>query len=207
MRASLLLIGVLLYTSGVGVPAHAQSEEPTATVHLRLIDSLGEDISQPEVAVFQDEFSGRNLAGRFHDGNARKIPFGVYYMRAHATGFASGNRVVAVYQGDVWVLMGLEAGNIADPGPLPKRVSGSLRNIRSFEGVWVRLAGVCTGVLMDAKPDRAGDFTITGVPDGRYILLTSQNGRVLDLRELMVSGKSVELTVDLNSAKTAPSVY
>lgn len=183
------------------VPAIGQNKDPSATVHLKVVDRLGEDIDAAEVTLFQSEFGGGDFANRFRRGSAHHIPFGHYYLRVHAVGFESGYRDVAVLESNVWVLMGLGAGNIGDPGA-PKVVSGSIRRLPHADSdVWVRLAGVAPSVLMDAKADKSGGFELTGVPDGQYVLMVSQANKVLDIRRLAVAGASVKVMIDLPSGE------
>lgn len=202
LRCPALFLLVILRLAS-GAEAVAQGGSSTATVRLKVMDVLGDDL-EPEVSVFQDEFTGKNFANRFHHGEAKHIPFGEYWLHVRSTGFESDYRAVVVEQPEVWVVASLEVGSIADPAfpkTVAKTVAGSIRGVVGSEPVWVRLAGVYPGALVDAKADRSGQFVMTDVRDGQYVVITSQAGRVLDIRELRVRGESVKLVIDLGSKK------
>src|SRR5689334_11907764 len=77
----------------------AQAKKDVATVHVELVDTFsGEDLIGPVTVESFTPESGvtpesadpsRNLAKQFREGAGSDIPFGVYRLRARATGYYS----------------------------------------------------------------------------------------------------------------------
>lgn len=160
----------------------------TATVHIRLVDAAGNDIGEAKVEKFQSQTHKRNFATNFHKNSASDIPYGVYQVRAYATGYWTAQREVRVFQPVVWVVMQLELGMGRTEGGLPTfELSGRVKRIASKdEPVWLRLTGVYSSVSIDAKAHQLGTFTIAGIPQGLYVLTTLQGKRVLDVRPIQI---------------------
>jgi len=176
-----------------------QEESRSATVRIRILNCLGGDLGRAKVAAFRSFQSERDFAQRFRGDSAVGIPFGMYHLRAYTTGFRSADRDVPVFQSEVWVVMELVLG--MEGMPERYRLSGAVRNSEpSGEEVWLRLAGLYSGVLMDAKANYAGDFTMAGIPTGSYILATIQGKRVLDTRPVQVPTTG-PLEIDLQPGK------
>lgn len=173
-----------------------------ATVHLRIVDFAGHDIGPASVESFRSETSGRDFAGSFRGNMVSGVPFGIYHLRVSATGFWSAERNVRVFQADVWVVMQLELGmSSAEGGLRTFSLSGSIRNSGSpQQRLWVRVVGVYSGVVEDAMADRSTDFTMSGLPQGSYVLMVIGGNRVLETRPVEIPTAG-QLELDVGARK------
>jgi hypothetical protein len=191
---SLILVWFSVCTLG-------QKTSEVAVVHVRIVDHAGHDLGEATIKEFKSNSDDTNFANRFQHTEASGIPFGVYHLRAYATGFYTGERDVRVFQPDVWVTLGLDLGSVGG-GPLLYKLTGTVRGHGSGKGpFWIRLSGVYSGVILDSVTDSNGNFAISGIPVGIYVLITSQTGHVLDLRPINVPA-SVPVLIDLVSDKS-----
>lgn len=167
-----------------------------ATIRLRIVNSLGEDLGDAKVERFESTSGKTDLARRFQHNEGSNIPYGEYFLRVHTTGFWSASRLVLVYQPEVLVIVGLDLGREAALSTL--KCSGSIRNLLPSHGpVFVRLAGVYASVLMDAKVDSAGNFSLAGMPAGRYVLTAVQANQVLETRPVEIVPTSGPIEIEL----------
>src|SRR5438105_1786080 len=77
------------------VPPPTQEPLPLATVEVVAFSTHGAPLGPPMVTIFRRE-GGRNLSSIFHSRVADDIPYGVYRIEAHATGFSSQSQNVRV---------------------------------------------------------------------------------------------------------------
>jgi hypothetical protein len=71
-------------------------------------------------------------------------------------------------------------------------------HLSSNQPIWLRLAGVYSSTMADGKADEAGKFVLSGLPQGMYILMTTQNGRILDVRPIDIpTTRQVLVTVQV----------
>jgi len=180
---SALVVFLLLLVCSLG-----QGQPRKATVHIRIVDSSGRDLGEPTVTLFRAEGDQRDFGSRFRKGSATGLPFGLYKLRAHTKGFWSAERQVRVFQDDVWVVLSLEMGVGELPaGPPTYTLSGRLRNLPPVEQpAWLRLSGVYSTVLIDAKASDTGDFSMSGIPQGLYVLIVTRDRKALDVRTVQV---------------------
>jgi len=175
-------------------PAFVHAQHHSATVHVRLVGPTGLDLGEATVESFKcrgdasDLCGNVDLADHFQHGVGSHIRYGVYDLRARTEGFWSAESVVRVFQDDVGATLQLEIGMGRSEGGLPTfGLSGSLRNFPVAEGpIWVRLAGVYSSTVMDAEANENGEFALAGAPQGWYVLITTQGGRVLDTRPIEI---------------------
>lgn len=176
--ALVVFLLLLLCSSGQGQPQKA-------TVHIRIVDSSGQDLGEPKLTLFRSKSDRQDFASRFRQGSATGLPFGIYKVRVHTQGFWSTEREVRVFQPDVWAVLSLDLG--IEGGPLKYNLSGSIRNLPSVEEpAWLRLSGVYSAVVIDGKASATGDFSMAGTPQGLYVLIVTQDRKVLDVRIVQV---------------------
>ena len=203
-RVSMLVFLLVLPLFGSG-DAPTQEPEPVAKVHLKIVAALnGDDLGTARVTSFKSETDGRDYAKQFRDNIASTIPYGVYRLRLYQDGFYTAEGQVVVAQPVVWVVMGLHVGSIVSPEPpWPAELSGIIRNIPSGDDpVWVRLAGVHSTVVRDAKVDDSGNFLIAGLR--RYdkaVLVVWSGAKILDFRTVTIPTEG-PLVIDLAQPST-----
>lgn len=180
-RSTLLCGALLAFVASAAADAH------TATVHLRVVNENGENLDEATVSLFKDEDPNapppRDFASRFHHNAASRVPFGVYHLRVHATGFYTADRDVEVGQPEVWAVVSLKLGSIDGSGTY--QLSGRLVGLDGGKGqAWVRLVGTSYGVMADAPVGKSGEFRVTVAQRGNYVLITERGNRVLDIRQI-----------------------
>lgn len=198
IRLSILTLVAALH---LAVTSLAQAPDPTATVHLKiLLPANADDLGVAKVTLFKSESTGQDYAKQFRDNTAPNIPFGIYQLEAYTDGFASAEREVVVYQSEVWVVMGLKIGGI-DYDQRRFKLSGTVRHLPStVQPVWVRLTGVHSTLVMDAKLDVNGNFVMAGLPEDKCVVIVWSGTRILDTRPLDIP-KHQPLVIDLAQGK------
>jgi hypothetical protein len=181
--------------------AVAETQRKTATVRLRIVTTPGDDLGVATVKTFEWEYGDvrpPNFADHFRQNTASDIPYGLYRLCARTTGFETGCAEVPVYQPEVWAVLPLRFGN----GPsLSGQVAGVVKNAPSAESpVWLRLMGVYWDMTVDAKADSSGRFQMSGIPPGKWVLVTIQSNRILDTRPLEIP-MAKRLEIDLQPVK------
>jgi hypothetical protein len=166
-----------------------QSDWPTATVHLKVVDCNGEDLGPAKVVRFENEES-KDFAKKFVDNAAKEIPFGVYRLSAIKHLFAYADYTVNVDQKDVWVVVQLDVS--IEGSPLYYKIAGTLSGAPEGNPIWVRAQGVYSSVIADAQAGKDGKFDLAGLPAGTYILTTRQDTRILDIRSVVIPAKGRE---------------
>lgn len=186
-------IGLLVISLLTQLPANKVPER-TATVHLKVVDPLGDDVRDPTVAQFKPQEPGRDLSSGFSHAVAVKVPFGTYDLKVHAVGFWSALRTVHVYSPEVWVVVELLPGQ--EGGPTLFTLKGTVSNVHERE-LWVRLVGLRSGMIFDGRVDAAGTFALAGIPSASYVLFVRNGNDVL-------LSRTVEITKD-ESLSLTPS--
>lgn len=175
--------------------AFGQSLVERATVHIQIVGHIGQDLGDAQIEQFKLEANNKDFARRFRHNSASGLPFGVYHLQARTTGTYTSERIVRVFQPDVWVVIGLVFG--VEGGPLPWKLTGRVKGHSIAKGpVWVRLSGVYPEAVMDTMTNDSGDFALSGIVQGLYVLVTSQDGHVLDVRTVYIPA-SEPLLIDL----------
>jgi hypothetical protein len=209
--SGILMVGLAFSPTAHGRMGHQESRanQPTATVRIQLVSSDGIDLEgEAEVERFQDDSGGTNLAKRFKHGTAPDIPYGVYKLRVHTSGFWNAEREVRVFQPNVLTIVALEIGMSRSEGGLPtSTVVGKINGSTSSSAkLHLRLAGIYSETVMDSKLETDGTFKFSGVPNGVYILVVTSNAdlagaqkpRVLVSEEVKVP-LSAPLTIELKN--------
>jgi hypothetical protein len=135
-------------------------------------------LSAPSVWKFQDiRNDGPNLAEKFHDGRADKIPFGEYVVWAGFSAFSNELRVVQVSQKKVTVVVGANIGELPTwDYSISGRVLGRLpTGTKSF----VRLLGVFSNASRESTIGSDGTFELSFVIDGDYLLMVVDDAGIL----------------------------
>jgi hypothetical protein len=187
------------------VSSIAQQLPSMATVHFVVMDGFGRDLGDAKVDSFKENSgAGKDFAKLFRNNLAKDIPYGVYEIRAYKTGYFTGQAMVQVFQPDVWVVVGLRAGEELPKFPAPRmQLTGTVKNSDpGEEPVYLRLMAVYSDFMVDAKvtiSGQSGTFTFAGIiPDGKYILITNGATRILDVRQLKLDFPAKEpIVVDL----------
>lgn len=170
----------------------ASQQQHKATVHIIVVDGFGRDLGNATIASFKNLDNGRELANRFKENTARDVPYSVYKVRVQRAAYFPGQITAQVFQPDVWLVVGLRVGEELPEFPAPRlEMSGTINNLDpTEEPVYIRLAGVYSNFIMDAKArvlDHSGTFELAGViPDGKYILITIGRTGILDVRQVGV---------------------
>ena len=158
----------------------SEAKQPLAAIHIQLVSNEGIELAgkgEVEVQRFQDDSGGPNLGKKFKNGSASGVPYGVYTLRVHIAGFWSAEREVRVFQPSVLTVVALEIGMGANEGGLPTAIfDGKIRNMASpSTSLHIRLSGIYSTTIMDAKVESDGRFLLAGVPYGIYILAVTRN--------------------------------
>jgi hypothetical protein len=182
-----ILSGTLVLLLLIPSYSHDQTTAKLASVHIRILGLGGQDLGDAEIKQFtpQNDDNHKDFASQFHHNSASGLPFGVYDLRVRCLGHLTAEREVRVFQPDVWIVVGLVFS--VEGGPLPWQLSGSVKGYDLAKGpVFMKLLGVYPDGVMDTKAGDSGDFSISGIIQGRYVLVTLQNGQVLDGRSVYV---------------------
>ena len=182
-----------------------QDRKYEATVHLKIVAVDGSDLGRAKVAMFKKKFvqlsSDREMASRFKNNSIDQVPFGTYRLKVYATGFYETEREVQVFAPEVWVVVQLQVGEEVGTLGLPTfTLPGKV--ICSGEGsepLWLRMTGVYSSVVIDAKIPESGEFQVVGIPQGEYVLIARQGTRIAHTLTFRVP-TSTPVIIDLSSA-------
>jgi hypothetical protein len=181
MKSSYLAVAVGAILLALCAGALPQSQRKTATVYLRIVNfNNGQDLGEAKVETFEREYGevpSANFAPQFRRNAASHVPYDFYKLCARATGFWTACTELPVYQPKVWVVLGLRFGISGLTGL--SDLTGIVRNKRSGQSLWVRLIGIYSGMSIDAAVDSSGQFRMSGIAPGQWVLVTLQDGRIL----------------------------
>jgi hypothetical protein len=165
--------------------------------------SNGKFLGAPNVTLFESE-DRRDIARRFQRGIAENVPFGVYRIRAFLPGFYSCVRYAAVYQRRTTVVLGLEPGYEASPGPL--RLSGRVVGQRpsAANRSFVKLTGVFSSLSVESAIGPDGRFELSGMEFGTYLLLVVGEDGVLASRLVRLPGDGPTVQVEIGRDRVTP---
>jgi hypothetical protein len=179
---------VLISTFAVSFICAGQTPRPhqnLATVKIVAYDTRGMRLGAPNVLNFESE-SHEDLAAKFHKGLAENIPFGVYRIKAQLPAYFSEVRYVRVYQDRVTAIVGLNLGNELPimPASLHGRIIGTAG--AGFKGTFVKLSGIFANTSLESEIGPNGEFEMSGVTDGVYMLLIASEQGVLASKAITV---------------------
>jgi hypothetical protein len=208
MKKTVSFIGILLLLMIVFLNRSlAQAQPQTATVHIVYVAWNGNDLGKVDVQSFKSE-RGKEFRRLFRENTARSVPYGVYELTAGLNGFYPDKKIVDVVQPEVWVVVHLWLGDGDTVGYGPNFVvMGTVKNISpSDEPLYVRLVGVYSQYSGDTKVQASGNsgtFILSSiVPDGRYVLITTGRGGVLDMRPMSTEKRPLApIEIDLGKDK------
>lgn len=187
MRITTLVLAALLLPSTSDRTAN-QDPAQTATVHIVLLNSYGNSLGEKaEVIEFRDTTpGGHDFVHSFRQNTGTEVPFGTYRLRVRTAGFWTAEREVRVYQSEVWAVAALEFGMGTSEGGFPtSNVSGRIRGLESTKNpVRLRLSGIYSTAVMDTVMNPLGEFRFAGIPNGCYVIVTTREQEVLDVRSL-----------------------
>src|SRR5207248_1467865 len=140
-------IHLVLYASAfiLSCPsAFSQQHNEAATVHLKFVDSRGQDLGAGRVTLFQSADSV-NFAARFQNNVAADIPFGLYRLKAYQQNFYTVEQTIRIYQREVWAVIQLTVGQ--EGGPLLYHLIGTISGFPSSSPpFWIRAQGLYSNV-------------------------------------------------------------
>src|SRR6185437_9554866 len=174
----------------------------TATVHVVIVGAFTHDKLPIQVESFKSREDDFDLAKRFEGDTGIKIPYGTYDLRVKKPYAREAQRRVDVFQPDVWVVVELE---FASEGPAFRApqwiVTGSVTNIGPDEApIYASLVGIHATYRIDDKvkiSGSSGTFKLAGfVPEVRFLLITSGQSGVLDIRQIKIPHDS-PVVIDL----------
>ena len=200
-----VFLGMTVLSGDARTPQKGDKRVDTAVVRFIPVGAYGTELGPDghvEVESFEAQFTSASLTGRFRDGVASGIPYGVYKARIRVQGFYSAERVVHVFQPNVIAVVALEIG--IEGGPGTSVVSGQLRGANPVSGpMRIRLSGVYSTTIIDTEVNDKGGFSVTA-PDGDYVLVAtqqnqaSQQNRVVGVMPISVSVKTGPILVEVH---------
>jgi hypothetical protein len=195
-RKSALLIAVLsaCLSSQEQLNRRAiQDSKPRATVMILAFDTDGRFLGAPVVSIFESD--GSNLAASFDNGIASGIPFGIYHVKGHVTGYSSDTVNAAVFQEHVTIVLGLAVG--VELPIVPPILHGRVVKLSHIDDgrSFVRLNSLFAHESMDSSIGPDGSFALCGFTRGQYLLeVISERGLLASrLLSLPYTAASLEI--------------
>jgi hypothetical protein len=183
-----LLVTTYLYLASFSVIP--SSTEPKSTVHLVPVgvfgDTIDEDVS---VDAFEALPKKKDFAHHFHGNVGVRVPYGIYRARIYTRGFWSSERLITISEPETVAVVALAIGT--EGGPQTSNLSGRFRGASPTGGpVRIRLSGVYSGTVIDTEANKSGEFSVTNVLDGTYVVIATQQDRAT-LRDRVLSVKAI----------------
>lgn len=187
------LITTCLYLTSFSVIP--PSKQPESTVHLVPVSIYGDTIDgDVGVDAFEALPKRKDFAHHFHGNIGVRIPYGMYRARIYRPGFWSSERLITVSEPETVAVVALPIGT--EGGPQTSNLSGRFRGASPTGGpIRIRLSGVYSGEIIDTAAKRSGEFSVTGVQDGTYVVIATQQDRatqrdrVLSVKAICIPGK------------------
>jgi hypothetical protein len=125
-------------------------------------------------------------------------------------GYFTAHVNAQVFQPDVWIVVALRPGEELPIFPAARlQLSGTIKNCDPGEQpLYVSLVGVFPDFIVQTKAEVSGKscrFTLAGnIPDGKYVLVTIGNTKVLNVQLLDVEFPArTPIVIDLADEKRA----
>jgi len=166
-------------------PAATHRGAGAGTVSVIAFSTDGRFLGAPEISRFESE-DHVNLAGRFRNGIAAGVPFGLYEVGGRLPAYYSDSARVAVYQSRVTVVLGLEFGY---EGPIaPPVLRGQVLGLSSVDAkrAFVRLTSVFAHRSVESALAPDGRFELCGFSNGQYVLTAVGERGVLATRLIAI---------------------
>jgi len=125
-----------------------------------------------------------------------KIPFGFYDCEIQAANFRILRERVGIFQPEVQLWFGLSLSPVEEMG-LPEAEGKVVRHGGSSAGLWVRLVPLYGSDFLEARVGSGGEFHLSDLRPGRYVLLLFDRDRLILTRPVDVSGRKLELNLDV----------
>ena len=166
------------------------STEPKSTVHLVPVGVYGDPIDEDvTVDAFEALPRKKDFAHHFHGNIGAHIPYGIYRARIYTRGFWSSERLITVSEPETVVVVALAIGT--EGGPQASNLSGRFRGANPTGGpIRIRLSGVYSGTTIDTDANKSGEFSVTNVLNGTYVVIATQQDRAT-LRDRVLSVKAI----------------
>ena len=162
-------------------------------------EASGRFLGRPNLSVFES-VDHRNLAGKFRDGVATGIPYGVYRTEVRLPGYFSDVKYVRIYQAEATVVMGLRFGE--ELPQTPPSLSGRVIGLSTPPGkTFIKLVGVYENVSIESAISSDGKFEIGGLSPGRFLLLVVSENGILAHRPLTIPYTGGPLDVELDTKR------
>jgi hypothetical protein len=156
----------------------AQPETRLASLRVVAFSSGGYYLGNVErVDRFESLHDRTTFASKFNAGMAVGIPFGMYNIHAGSQGFEWETRQVTVSKEQQTIIVGLPIGSLGE-GTRFKfrgRIVGEPDTQKSF----VRLIGVYLSQTMESDIDAKGEFEMSDLPPGKYLLVVAGEQQIL----------------------------
>ena len=166
------------------------SKQPESTIHLVPVgvygDTIDEDVS---VDAFEALPKRKDFAQHFHGNIGVRIPYGIYRARIYARGFWKAERLITISEPETVAVVALAIGT--EGGPQTSNLSGRFRGASPTGGpIRIRLSGVYSGEIIDTEANRSGEFSVTEVLNGTYVVIATQQDRATQ-RDRVLSVRAI----------------
>jgi hypothetical protein len=207
---SVVLLPLLHSSTTLAGQTRTSSNSTDSVVRFLVSDSFGEPLRQYKVQIISTNQPQKTWTLDSQSGPIR-LPYGQYAVKASASLCGPFERGVMVFERELLVavaLTRLRGSQISGDGqPMHEALQGDvlMPNGMSTDRVWVRVASLFGLFLKEGAVSRSGEFKLSDVPNGRYILVVFQGSELLAQRLISpddVTGKDRILSIQLKDGGT-----
>jgi hypothetical protein len=126
-----------------------------------------------------------------------KVPFGLYDLEIQAAGFSTRRERIEIYQPEVHLWFGLFVSPLH--GDQRPEITGSIMpHETNPKDLWVRLVPLLGSDFVEDRVGPSGEFRLTGVHPGRYVLLVFNQEKLLMTQPVDFPGGKLALNLDVS---------
>lgn len=169
------------------------------TLDLMVSDTYGQTIKSFEIEIVSND-DAKNVRRVNHAG-AITIPYGTYTIRGRASLHEQFERRVILNESRMLVLVAFPFVHYGESSQRQTPVLGHVENLPTSAGVnWVRIVSVFGELAREALVDAKGNFEVSEVPYGDYLILVFHDLENLRVLKFSKTVQNVDVVVNLAEA-------
>ncbi len=168
----------------------------------RTVQNIPDLLSREPITVLQpasmtpDPSGRRYEATKQSDGFVSNLPPGPYTLTVEAMGFRRLVKALVVSPGPMYVQVGLVLAVVGDPAEEPIKLNGRVLRGPAQTRAWVKLSGLYSEVMYQARLAQDCRFSFTGLTGGDFLAFVIAQGRVLATKQVRIVEANPPLIID-----------
>ncbi len=174
---------------------HAQATR-FGTVYLRVASPLGFQARKAEIKV-TEQTTGKSYSENVHGFAIERLPFGKYTLDIQSPMLVTKPVDLTIDSETKWITITFPFEAPVDrwiEQPAPRLHGVAQRRGRGAKA-WIKVMGIYTRDMFETQADETGEFMLTGVPEGLYVLVSTDAQGATVTQVVKVLGAVTEVAV------------